>query len=111
MHKSNLEDHIKAKHDTNDPNLPCDVCGKKFKTKTSLFVHRREQHELGDKRKVKCDVCSFVSKGARNLKKHKETHSKAAYSKFQCLYCHRTFRNRNSLVVHERVHTGETPYR
>lgn len=108
-HKANLDDHIKAKHGSVD--IPCDKCGKTFKTKTSLFVHRREQHELGDSRKVKCDVCSFEAKGIRNLKKHKETHSKAAYSKYQCLYCNKTFRNRNSLNVHERVHTGETPYR
>ena len=111
MHKANLEDHFKSKHGNSDSDVPCDKCGKRFKTKTSLFVHRREQHELGDSRKVKCDVCSFEAKGMRNLKKHKETHSKAAYQKYQCIYCHRTFRNRNSLNVHVRVHTGETPYR
>ena len=43
MHKSNLEDHIKAKHVSGEPDIPCDKCGKMFRTKTSLFVHRREQ--------------------------------------------------------------------
>ena len=43
MHKSNLEDHIRAKHGDNIPDIPCDRCPKMFRTKTSLFVHRREQ--------------------------------------------------------------------
>ena len=43
MHKSNLEDHVKAKHGGDQPDIPCDKCGKMFRTKTSLFVHRREQ--------------------------------------------------------------------
>ena len=43
MHKSNLEDHIRAKHVSGEPDIPCDKCGKMFRTKTSLFVHRREQ--------------------------------------------------------------------
>ena len=110
-HKSNLEDHMKTKHGSKEPELPCDKCGKKFHTKTRLFVHRREQHEIGDQRKIKCDICSFEAKGKRNLKKHKETHSKEAYSRIPCLYCNKTFRNRHSCNVHERVHTGETPYR
>ena len=88
--------------------LPCDKCHKKFRTKTSLFVHRREQHELGDRRKIKCDICGFEAKGKRNLMKHKQTHSKIAYSKFPCLYCEKSFRNRNSYIVHERIHTGDT---
>ena len=46
MHKSNLEDHIKAKHGGDQPDIPCDKCGKLFRTKTSLFVHRREQVSL-----------------------------------------------------------------
>ena len=46
MHKSNLEDHIRAKHVSGEPDIPCDKCGKMFRTKTSLFVHRREQVSL-----------------------------------------------------------------
>jgi len=110
MHKSNLEDHIRAKHVSGEPDIPCDKCGKMFRTKTSLFVHRREQHILGDSRKVKCDICNRLYKGLRNLKKHKEVHIDEAYKKFPCLYCNRTFRTKNSLTVHERIHTGETPY-
>lgn len=109
--KYSLDDHVKAKHSSEEPTIPCDKCGKKFFTKTSLFVHRREQHVLGDSRKVKCDVCNLWYKGLKNLKKHKETHREEAHKKFQCLYCSKTFRTRNSLNVHERVHTGETPFR
>ena len=109
MHKSNLEDHVQSKH-KQGPEIPCDKCDKKFATKTSLYAHRREQHVLGDSRKVQCDICNLWYKGSRNLKKHQETHSEEAQKKFQCLYCHKTFRTRNSLVVHERIHTGETPY-
>ena len=49
--------------------------------RASLFVHRREQHELGEKRMVECSICSFRSKGLRNLRKHMETHDEAAYKK------------------------------
>jgi hypothetical protein len=110
-HKYSLEDHVKAKHSSQEPTIPCDKCGKKFYTKAYLFVHRREQHILGDSRKVKCDICNLWYKGQRNLSKHKETHREESHKKFQCLYCSKTFRTRNSLNVHERVHTGETPYK
>ena len=107
--KSNLEEHL-LKHKS--VFFPCDKCDKKFSSKSGLYVHRREQHSSSLVRpSVKCDICSFVSKGMRNLKKHKETHNKAAYSRYSCSYCHKTFRNRNSLNVHTLIHTGEQPYR
>lgn len=30
---------------------------------------------------------------------------------FQCRYCHKTMASRHSMEIHERVHTGETPFR
>ena len=105
--KSNLEEHIQSKHRATE--FPCDKCGKKFSSKSGLFVHRREQHTTSP-RSVKCDICDFVSKGPRNLKKHKEIHNTAAYKKYKCLFCPKSFRNFNSKNVHERIHTGEKPY-
>ena len=104
--KANLDEH-KAKHSSTY--FACDKCDKKFQSKSGLYVHRRDQH-TSIVRSVKCDVCSFVSKGMRNLKKHKETHNKASYSRYPCLYCYKTFRNRNSLNVHVLTHNGVRPF-
>ena len=105
--KANLEEHIQSKHRAIE--FPCNLCAKKFSSKSGLFVHRREQH-TSIVRGVKCDICDFVSKGERNLKKHKEIHNNASYKKYKCLYCPKSFRNFNSKNVHERIHTGEKPY-
>lgn len=110
MAKATLEEHVRAKHSYVEPSIPCDKCDKKFFTKTSLYAHRRELHVLGDNRNIKCDICDLWVKGQRNLRKHKETHSEEAHKKFVCLYCNKTFRTRNNLTCHERIHTGEAPY-
>ena len=107
--KLGLRTHSQAKHDQRKI-FQCDLCHKNFSAERLLYQHRREIHELGEKRKVECNICGFISKGNTNLKKHiKSKHTEDA-KKYQCNICSKSFKSKYNLKTHERIHTGEAPY-
>ena len=106
--KLGLSTHSEAKHDKLKI-FPCDLCQKHFTASRLLYQHRREIHELGEKRKAKCDICGFISRGTLNLKKHRRSHTDQT-KKYQCVICSRNFRSKYNLKTHERIHTGEAPH-
>jgi len=106
--KLGLDVHTQAKHN-NSLKHPCDVCGKLFNTVRFLQYHRKEQHELGDARRVKCDFCDSTHLGKNNLLKHvKLMHE--SISKYKCDVCQQYFKKLYNLKVHMRTHTDEAPY-
>ena len=107
--KLGLSTHSEAKHDKSKI-FPCDLCHKHFAAARLLYQHRREIHELGEKRKAKCDICGFISKGTPNLKKHIRTAHTDHSKKYQCAVCSRNFKSKYNLKTHERIHTGEAPH-
>ena len=107
--KLGLSTHSEAKHDKLKT-FPCDLCHKQFAAARLLYQHRREIHELGEKRKAKCDICGFISKGSLNLKKHIRSAHTDHTKKYQCEVCSRNFKSKYNLKSHERIHTGETPH-
>ena len=48
----------------------CDRCDKKFASKSSLAVHFRAVHAVGDVKTFKCDDCSKVFKYKHVLVRH-----------------------------------------
>ena len=107
--KLGLSTHREAKHEKLKI-FQCDLCQKHFSADRLLYQHRREIHELGEKRKAKCDICGFISKGTLNLKKHiSSSHSDHA-KKYPCVVCSRSFKSKYNLKTHERLHTGEAPH-
>ena len=107
--KLGLRTHSEAKH-AKLKIFPCDICQKQFSAARLLYQHRREIHELGEKRKAKCDVCGFISKGTLNLKKHMRTSHSEHTKKYPCVMCGRNFKSKYNLKAHERIHTGEAPH-
>ena len=96
-----LSVHFEAKH-VAEKKYPCDVCGKLFTTVRFMKVHRKEQHERGDSRRVKCIICNSQHLGKDNLKKHmRSLHSEVAF--YECKVCHSKFKKSYSLKVNIKI--------
>lgn len=77
--------------------LTCTDCGKIFKSKRSLFGHKKEKHS-GVTEMHACPECGKTFGRKSNLKAHRE--SLHYGKKFPCQYCERVFTNRSSMNQH-----------
>lgn len=62
--------HQKHKHSTKDQHKVCSQCGYRAKTKSSLNLHIRVQHQLKGIKPYKCDYCDFKCATGGNCRKH-----------------------------------------
>lgn len=86
-------------------NYDCDICNRKFYTKSNLDMHMRV-HSNGKK-----FTCSYCKKGFltyESLQEH--VNNQCQRRKYECQYCGRRFSRPHEKVKHERIHTGEKPH-
>lgn len=86
-------------------NFDCEICNRKFYTKTNLEMHMRV-HSNGKK-----FTCSYCKKGFltyESLQEH--VSAQCQRRKYECQYCGRRFSRPHEKVKHERIHTGEKPH-
>lgn len=87
----------------------CDICGKTYITRESMFKHKRLKHitrEQEDQQGVSyCDYCHWKGTAAE-LAKHKIAEH-AHMKTIECIVCNKTFFTNHSLRLHMLVHTGE----
>ncbi|KAJ6629740.1 Zinc finger protein [Pseudolycoriella hygida] len=85
-------------------NLSCDICGRKFKLRSTLVIHKTTHFDP----QIPCKVCNKKFRNTRSMSKHMLVHSQLR--KFKCEICDKSFQTRYTLRVHKRVHNGEKPY-
>ncbi|XP_045765049.1 gastrula zinc finger protein XlCGF57.1-like [Maniola jurtina] len=103
IHKRHIRNPTKT-HSLKKP-FPCDICDKKFYSKSKLNIHLGS-HTV--KRLFSCDTCNFKFTRSANLKKHMKTHS--LEKPFPCDICKKKFYCKSNLNIHMRSHTGERPF-
>jgi len=107
-----LLDHTRVQ--TEEKPFPCNQCGKNYSNNKSLKNHLKS-HEVGYRaRKTKpypCSVCGKTFSKAIRLKYHENTsHNIQSIDIFRCEFCQKVLSDKQTLVVHKRVHTGEKPF-
>lgn len=112
----------------------CELCAKRFKSKSNLMQHRKfhlkqKDHECllcqhkfyttshlkahlkihNNERNYKCDLCNKTFIHSSSFKKHQNFHNNT--KNFHCKICGKSFSQSCHLREHDRTHTDERPYK
>lgn len=90
-----------------DDNYECSLCGQIYKDKTTYFAHINSH--TGQWHHV-CDKCPYGSKTLATLIVHKKQHHTDHNEIWKCDTCQAILKNKNSLIYHTLVHTGEKQF-
>ena len=82
VHRADAHGESYNNHLGNESSVPCEICGKSFKTKYSLKSHVKLVHSQNSE-----------------------------VVKFPCDQCGKDFKSKNSLEYHRKIHTGDYPHR
>ena len=108
-HKHLLVDHQRSKH-SDEPPVPCSVCGRLYKSALALAEHER-RHRAAGRPPLMCDGpgCDYSTQYAYLLKSHKESHSGSRSFVCDVEGCGAAFFNSGTLYTHKRRHAAEGP--
>lgn len=101
---------LHVKNHFQDRAYECLICGKSYRHKNSLVEHSRE-HEPKEEFPFECKNCDKKFTRASHFYQHsRQHHSKnlknPASSSFSCDACEKTFKTKNSLADHKKIHFG-----
>ncbi|XP_077345738.1 uncharacterized protein LOC143989473 isoform X2 [Lithobates pipiens] len=103
--RSKLHLNVHKRTHTEEKLNSCPECGKCFSRKSGLNVHKRSH--TGE-RPYSCSECGKYFSVKSNLYTHQKSHK--GEKPYSCPDCGKCFSEKNSLGRHQRLHTGEKPY-
>ncbi|XP_037044366.1 transcription factor grauzone-like [Bradysia coprophila] len=108
--------HIKNVHGQ-WPEHICEICGRKYKNKLNLQIHKELEHSTTPPPKVQCDICGTWLKHKGRLAAHLKLHQEMKDAQngnakaLSCPICKKKVQNKRLLSVHIRCSHGERNYK
>ncbi|CAH2064927.1 unnamed protein product, partial [Iphiclides podalirius] len=107
--KKSLKLHTEERHFGVDVNrIPCDICGKMFKSTTHLTNHVNRVHAR--RYSCKCEICGAAISAKGNLLAHMRTHTDITPYKCAHPSCGKLFKRMDYLKKHSILHRPERHY-
>ncbi|RZF39987.1 hypothetical protein LSTR_LSTR002390 [Laodelphax striatellus] len=129
LSQDRLQIHTNSFH--SEKKLPCDLCGEKFTSKSTLLTHKVRHsgrftcvhcgltansnsalvehiRKHTDERPFDCDICDKKFKSKNNLRAHMRSHSKLP--QFKCSTCGKLFTDWSTMHRHKKIHSTDKPF-